>query len=217
MKAVQIDRFGGSEVLKLVEVPTPIPAAGQILVRLRAIGVNLADTLTRMDRYAVTPALPAILGSEAAGVVEAVAPDVRGISVGQRVAAPLFAANKLGAYAEYVVIDAALAVPVPDTISFEQAAALMIQGLTALYLTRQAPPKGKKILINAAAGGVGSLLVQLAKGAGAQTVIAGASSAEKLEFARSLGADVGVNYTKPDWTEELRRLTGGNGPDIVYE
>jgi len=217
MKAVQIDRFGGSEVLKLVEVPTPIPAAGQILVRLRAIGVNLADTLTRMDRYAVTPALPAILGSEAAGLVEAVAPDVRGISVGQRVAAPLFVGNNLGAYAEYVVIDAALAVPLPDAVSFEQAAALMIQGLTALYLTRQAPPKGKKVLINAAAGGVGSLLVQLAKQAGAQAVIAGASSAEKLEFARSLGADAGVNYTKPDWTEELRRLTGGNGPDIIYE
>jgi NADPH2:quinone reductase len=217
MKAVQISRFGGPEVLQIADVPTPVPAHGQILVRVRSIGINLADTLTRMDRYAVTPLLPAILGAEAAGVVEAVATGVGGFAVGQRVAAPLFASNSLGAYAEFVVIDAALAVPLPDAISFDQAAALMIQGLTALYLTRQAPPKGKTVLVNAAAGGVGSLLVQLAKQAGARAVIAGASSVQKLEFARSLGADVGVNYTAPGWTEELRRVTGGNGPDIIYE
>ena len=217
MKAVQIGRFGGPEVLEVVEVPTPIPASGQLLVRLRAIGVNLADTLTRMDRYAMTPSLPAILGAEAAGVVEAVGAGVDGVSVGQRVAAPLFASNSLGGYAEFAVIDAGLAIPLPDAISFDQAAALMIQGLTALYLTRQAPPKGKAVLINAAAGGVGSLLVQLAKGAGATTVIAGASSTQKLKFAGSLGADAGVNYTEPNWTEELRRITGGNGPDIIYE
>jgi NADPH2:quinone reductase len=217
MKAVQIDRFGGPEVLRVVEVPTPVPAVGQLLVRLRAIGVNLADTLTRMDRYAVTPPLPAILGAEAAGVIEALGPDVDGFVVGQRVAVPLFASNSLGAYAEFAVIDAGLAVPLPEAISFDQAVALMIQGLTALYLTRQAPPKGKTVLINAAAGGVGSLLVQLAKGAGARAVIAGASNAAKLEFAGSLGADAGVNYTKPNWTDELRRVTGGNGPDIIYE
>src|SRR5579859_2443020 len=217
MKAVQISRFGGPEVLEIVEVPTPIPTAGQLLVRLCSIGVNLADTLTRMDRYAVTPPLPAILGAEAAGVVEAVGAGADGFSVGQRVAVPLFAGNNLGAYAEFAVIDAGLAVPLPDAISFDQAAALMIQGLTALYLTRQAPPKGKTVLINAAAGGVGSLLVQLAKRAGAGTVIAGASSAAKLEFASSVGADAGVNYTTSDWSEELCRITRGNGPDIIYE
>jgi len=217
MKSVQISRFGGPEVLEPVEVPAPVPGAGQLLVRVRAIGVNLADTLTRMDRYAVTPPLPAILGAEAAGVVEARGAGVHGFAIGQRVAAPLFVSNSLGAYAEFVVIDAGLAVPLPDGISFEQAAALMIQGLTALYLTRQAPPKGKTVLITAAAGGVGSLLVQLTKRAGARTVIAGASSAQKLEFARSLGADAGVNYTEQSWIDELRRLTGGNGPDIIYE
>lgn len=217
MRAVQISRFGGPEVFEVVEVPTPVSATGQLLVRLRAIGVNLADTLTRMDRYAVTPPLPAILGAEAAGVVETVGAGVDGFSVGQRVAVPLFVSNSLGAYAEFAVIDAGLAVPLPDAISFEQAAALMIQGLTALYLTRQAPPKGKTVLINAAAGGVGSLLVQLAKRAGATTVIAGASSHQKLKFACSLGADSGVNYTEQNWTEELRRVTGGNGPDIIYE
>jgi NADPH:quinone reductase len=217
MKAVQISRFGGPEVLEIVEVPTPIPAAGQLLVRLCSIGVNLADTLTRMDRYAVTPPLPAILGAEAAGVVEVTGAGVREFAVGQRVAVPLFAGNRLGAYAELAVINARLAVPLPDAISFDQAAALMIQGLTALYLTRQAPPKGKAVLVNAAGGGVGSLLVQLAKREGARTLIAGASSAAKLEFARSVGADAGVNYTTSDWTEELRHITRGNGPDIIYE
>ncbi|HLI99523.1 MAG TPA: zinc-binding dehydrogenase [Bradyrhizobium sp.] len=217
MKAIQIKRFGGPEVLELAEVPTLAPGAGQLLVRVRSIGVNLADTLTRMDRYAVTPPLPAILGAEAAGVVEAMAADVRDFAVGQRVLAPLFASNSLGAYAEFVVIDAALAMPLPDAISFDQAVALPIQGLTALYLTRQAPPQGKTVLINAAAGGVGSLLVQLAKQAGARKVIAGASSAAKLDFARSLGADAGVNYTEPNWTDALNRATGGTGPDIIYE
>ncbi len=205
MKAVQINRFGGPEVLEAVEVPTPIPAAGQLLLRIHAIGINFADTLMRMDRYAMTPPLPAILGFEAAGVVEALGPDVDGFAIGQRVAAPLFATNSMGAYAEFIAIDASLAVPLPD------------QGLTALYLTRQAPPKGKTVLISAAAGGVGSILVQLAKRAGARTVVAAASTSAKLDLARSLGADAGVNYTNPDWTEELRRVTDGVGPDIIFE
>lgn len=217
MKAVQINRFGGPEVLETVELPTPAPGAGQLLVRTGAIGVNLADALTRQDRYAVTPPLPAILGAEAAGVVEALGAGVDGFAIGQRVAAPLFANNSLGAYAEFVVIDANLAVPLPDAISLDQAAALMIQGITALTLTRQAPPKGKTVLVNAAAGGVGSLLVQLAKHAGARMVIAGASTPNKLDFVRALGADGGVNYTSPGWAEELRRITDGNGPDIIYE
>src|ERR1700693_4688610 len=114
MKAVQIHRFGGPEVLAVAELPTPARGAGQLLVRNRAIGVNLADTLTRMDRYAVTPPLPAILGAEAAGVVEARGSDVHGFAIGQRVVAPLFASNSLGAYAEFVVIDAGLAVRLPD-------------------------------------------------------------------------------------------------------
>ncbi len=217
MKAVQISRFGGPEVFETVEISTPKPGPGQLLIRVQAIGVNFADTLMRADRYAVTPPLPAILGSEAAGQVEALGSGVDVFSLGQRVAAPLFAATGLGAYAEFVSIDATLAVPLPDAISFEQAAAAMNQGLTALYLTRQAPPKGKSVLVNAAAGGVGSILVQLAKRAGARTVVAAASSADKLDFARSLGADVGVNYTQAGWTDQLREATDGVGPDIIYE
>lgn len=218
MRVVQISRFGGPEVLNLVEAPVPTPGPGQVLIRIKAIGVNFADTLRRMNRYAVTPPLPAILGSEAAGVVEKLGVGVENLAAGQRVAVPLFATtNPMGGYAEYAVIDAGLAVRLPDELSFEDATALMIQGLTALYLTRQAPPHGKAVLVNAAAGGVGSILIQLAKRAGAAKVIAGASASNKLSFAQSLGADFGVNYTESGWIEKLRHATGGAGPDIIYE
>jgi NADPH2:quinone reductase len=180
--------------------------------------VNLSDTLMRQNRYAVTPALPSVLGTEVAGVVDEVGEGVTQIGRGIRVAVPLFAANTaFGGYAEYVVVDAGLAVPLPDALSFEVATALMVQGLTALHLVRQTPPRGKAVLVNAAAGGVGSLLLQLARLAGATTVIAGASSAEKLAYARSLGADAGVDYTQPDWVEQVRGATNGAGADVVYE
>jgi len=217
MRAIQIKSFGGPDVLETVERATPTPGEGEILVRLRAIGVNFAETLARQAKYAVTPELPAVLGSEGAGEIAALGPHVSGLSIGQRVAAPLFAAGAItGAYAEYAVLPAALAVPLPDDISFEIAAA-QVRGLTALYLVRQADPKGKNILINAAAGGVGSLLVQMAGKAGAKTIVAAASSREKLEFAKQLGADAGVNYTKADWLDDLRHAIGGAGPDVIYE
>jgi NADPH2:quinone reductase len=200
MKAVQISRFGGPEVFEIVQVATPTLRPGEVLIRVHAIGVNFADTLMRQDRYAMTPPLPVILGSEAAGVVEALGPGVEGVEIGQRVAAPLFAApSGLGAYAEYVVIDAGLVALMPDALSFEQAAAVMNQGLTALYLTRQAPPAGKTVLVNAAAGGVGSLLLQLAKRAGARAVIGAASTEDKLNV------------------ERVRAATDGAGPQVIYE
>jgi NADPH:quinone reductase len=218
MRAIQMKRFGGPEVLELVESATPIPGPGQVLVRVGAIGVNFAETLMREDRYAVSPELPAVLGVEVAGTIAAAGDTVAESRIGARVAVPLFATGALlGGYADHVVVDAALAVPLPDGLSFESSTALMIQGLTALYLTRQAPPRGKRVLVTAAAGGVGSLLVQLAKRAGAATVIAAASTDEKLEFARSLGADLGVDYTRSDWVGRLRAASGGEGPDIVYE
>jgi NADPH:quinone reductase len=218
MKAVQISRFGGPEVFEIVQVATPTLRPGEVLIRVHAIGVNFADTLMRQDRYAMTPPLPVILGSEAAGVVEALGPGVEGVEIGQRVAAPLFAApSGLGAYAEYVVIDAGLVALMPDALSFEQAAAVMNQGLTALYLTRQAPPAGKTVLVNAAAGGVGSLLLQLAKRAGARAVIGAANTEDKLNVARALGADVAVNYTEADWVERVRAATDGAGPQVIYE
>jgi NADPH:quinone reductase len=218
MKAVQFSRFGGPEVLEVIESPTPRPGPGQALVRVRAAGINFAETLMRQNKYAVTPALPAVPGTEVAGIVEGVGEGVTAPKVGARVAVPLFATGSVvGGYADHVVVEAGLLVPLPDALAFETAMALMIQGLTALYLVKQISPKGKVVLVNAAAGGVGSLLVQLAKRAGAKTVIAAASSLTKLDFVRSLGADAGVDYTKPDWVEQVRRLSCGAGPDIIYE
>jgi NADPH2:quinone reductase len=218
MRQVQFSRFGGPDVLEVVERPTPTPGDGQVLVRVGAVGVNFSDTLMRQNRYAVTPELPAVPGTEVAGTVERLGEGVANLAVGARVAVPLFAAGAaVGGYTDYVVVEAGLAVPLPAALSFEVAVALLIQGLTALYLTRQISPKGKTILVNAAAGGVGSLLIQLARRAGAKTVIAAASTEEKLDFARSLGADAGVDYTRSDWVDAVRAASDGNGPDIIYE
>ncbi|RVT96689.1 zinc-binding alcohol dehydrogenase family protein [Rhodovarius crocodyli] len=218
MKAIRLTRFGEPEALEPVDMPLPVPGAGEALVRVRASGVNFADTLMRRDRYAVTPPLPAILGNEVAGTIEALGPGVEGLEPGARVAAPIFAtAAGLGGYAEYAVMPADYLVPLPAALSFEQAVAVMVQGLAALHLVRRAPPAGKLVLVNAAAGGVGSLLVQLAKHAGARLVAAAAGGERKLDFARSMGADAGVDYTRPGWTEELVAALGGHRPDIIYE
>lgn len=218
MRVVQMSRFGGPEVFKVIETPVPEPGPGQVLVRVRAAGVNFAETLMRENRYAVTPELPTVLGTEVAGVIEGLGEGSMEPTVGARVAVPLFAAGFYsGGYADYVVIDAGFAVPMPVGVAFEDATALMVQGLTALFLTQQSPPQGKSVLISAAAGGVGTFLVQLAKRAGAKTVIAAASTGEKLDYARSLGADIGVNYTQPGWVVQAREATDGAGPDIIYE
>lgn len=218
MKSIRFDRFGGPEVLQVIERPEPEVAPGQVLVRVRAAGVNLADSLLRENKYAITPELPAIPGFEVAGTVERVGMGVSELTVGERVAVPLFATGSVhGGYTEFLTIDAGLAVPIPAGLSFEAATALMMQGLTALYLTRQHPPQGKRVLITAAAGGVGCLLVQLAKRAGAKRVIAGASSQSKLALARSLGADAVVDYSQAHWLEPLREACDGDGPDLIYE
>lgn len=217
MKAVQLNRFGGPEVLEIVETPTPAPQPGEVLVGVQAAGINFFEILMRQDRYAVTPELPMMLGVEAAGVIEALGDGVASPAVGARVAVPLFAIGRSGGYAEYVVADAASVVPLPDELSFEDATALMVQGLTALHLVRQSPPNAKAVLVNAAAGGVGSLLVQLARDSGARLVIAAAGSDEKRELALALGADIAVEYSSPDWVKRVREATGGRGADIIYE
>jgi NADPH:quinone reductase len=218
MKAVQLSRFGGPDVLDIIDMPTPIPGYGEVLVRVRAAGVNFFEALMRQNRYAVTPELPMIFGVEVAGIVEAAGPDVTVPAIGARVAVPMFAVGRgSGGYAEYVAIAAASVLPLPDALSFEDAAALMVQGLTALHLVRRSLPKGKTVLITAAAGGVGSLLVQLAKAAGARQVIAAASSERKLDVARALGADTGIDYTCADWPGRVREATGGAGADIIYD
>jgi len=216
MRAIEINRFGGPEVLELASVSRPVPAPGQVLVRIAAAGINFADTLMREDRYAVTPTLPSVLGSEAVGTIVD-GNGYAGWTVGQRLAVPLFALGQMGSYAEYVAVDAAMLVPVPEGVSDEVACALQVQGLSALALARHVPVQGKVVLVNAAAGGVGTLLVQLLKRAGARKIIAAASSAEKRALAISLGAGTAIDYTTADWLDRVKEASDGVGPDVIYE
>ncbi|AZO44773.1 zinc-binding alcohol dehydrogenase family protein [Mesorhizobium sp. M7D.F.Ca.US.005.01.1.1] len=218
MKAIQLGRFGGPDVLEVVDLPAPVPQAGEVLIRVHAAGINFFEVLMRADRYAVTPQLPMILGVEAAGVVEAVGEGVDAQLLRRRIAAPLFMSQRPhSGYAEQVTMPADLAVPLPDALPFEDATALMVQGLTALHLLRQSPPRAKSVLVPAASGGVGSLLVQLARLKGARQVIAAAGSKAKLDLALSLGADATVDYTNPDWPAQVRDVTDGKGVDIIYD
>lgn len=188
-----------------------------MLVRVHAAGVNFFEVLMRADRYAVTPELPMFPGVEIAGVVERAGPDADISLVGTRVAVPLFAIGRGGGYAEFVAVDGGSVLRLPNAISFEAAVGLMVQGLTALHLTRRSLPKGKSVLVSAAAGGVGSLLLQLARRNGADLVIAAASGEKRRALALSLGADHAVDYTAPGWQEEVRKHSGGRGADIIYE
>jgi NADPH:quinone reductase len=210
MRAIQLSRFGGPEVLELIEMPKPVPKAGEVLIRIRVAGVNFFETLMRQDRYAVTPDLPMVFGVEVAGVVEEAGAGVE-VRPGSRVAAPLFAFNRPGGgYADHIAVDASSVVPLPEALSFETAVALMVQGLTALHAVRRSDPKGKTVLVTAAAGGVGSLLLQLAKRSDARRVIAAAGTEEKLDLARSLGADDDANYTHAGWAEAMHA-------DVIYD
>lgn len=213
MLAIRFHSHGGPEVLRLEEVPLPEPGAGEARVRVRFAGVNFIDVYRRTGFYPV-PALPAIPGGEASGVVEAVGPGVTEVAEGDRVAfwdAP-------GAYAEAVVHRAARLLPLPEAVGFEAGATLPLQGLTAHYLTRTIRPlgPGDTVLIHAAAGGVGLLAVQMAKLFGAR-VIGTCSTAEKAERARAAGADHVIRYTEEDFVEETKRLTGGAGVDLAID
>lgn len=215
MRSIQIHRFGDPSVLQLTEMPIPVPAPEQVLVKVSSAGINFAETLMRENRYAMTPPLPSILGCEAVGTVATAA---HGRQAGQRVAAPLFAVGQFfGGYADFVTLDARYLVPIPASLPDDVALALQVQGLSALALTRAAPVIGKTVLVNAAAGGVGSILIQLLKRAGASQVIAAASTPEKCALAISLGADHALDYSANDWLEQLRAATNGMGPDVIYE
>jgi NADPH2:quinone reductase len=212
MKAIQIDRHGGPEVMALREIPSPSPGPGQVLIRQAAIGVNFIDVYHRIGLYKMN--LPLILGQEGAGTVEAVGSDVKSPRVGDRVAY----ANLPGAYAELVAIAADRVVIVPPEVSFEQAAAVMLQGMTAHYLVNDTCPlvRGDTVLVHAAAGGVGLLLVQMARLRGA-SVIATVSTAEKAELARGAGARDVIRYTEQDFVFEVMRITGGKGVRAVFD
>jgi len=212
MKAVYIERTGGVDVLHYGDVPAPESGAGQAKVKVAASGVNFIDTYHRSGLYKLP--LPAVLGSEGAGTVEAVSDGDSEFKPGDRVAW----AMSRGSYAEYAAVPLKFLVKIPDGLEFRDAAAAMLQGMTAHYLTHSTCPldKGHTALIHAAAGGTGRLIVQMAKILGAR-VIATAGSSDKAEVAREAGADKVIIYTEQDFVEETRRLTHGAGVDVVYD
>lgn len=211
MKAIRLNEFGGTGNLSVDEIEKPAPGAGEVLIRTRAAGINYADIMLREGKYLFRPELPFTLGFEAAGTIEAVGEGVDSNSEGQRVLGMM----RGGGYAEFSVALAAQVFPIPDEMGFGEATVLLVQGLTAVGLLQDLKP-GDNILIHAAAGGVGSLLVQLAKQKDAR-VLATASSAEKLEMAAELGADVGINYTESDWANKVLESTEGRGADLIIE
>src|SRR5271154_3583850 len=212
MKAIQVKRVGGPEVLEGGELPVPQPKPNEVVVKLAASGVNFIDVYHREGRYKV--ALPFVPGQEGAGVVTAVGAEVKSVKIGDRVAW----SGLLGSYAEYAAVPADRLVPVPQGVSDQQAAAAMLQGMTAHYLSHSTYPlkKGETALVHAAAGGVGLLLVQMAHNLGAR-VIGTVSTEEKAKLARGAGADEVILYTQGDFEPETKRLTGGKGVDVVYD
>lgn len=218
MRAIQIAAFGGPEALTLGDVPRPEPGPGEVLVRISRAGINFIDVYMRSGVYARsdtyrTP-LPMTLGMEGAGRVEQVGEGVTEWSPGQRVAYCL----ARGSYADCAVVPAWRLVPVPEGVGFDQATALMLQGSTAHYLTHSAfrLEPGHVCLVHAGAGGVGQILIQLAKLRGA-TVITTVGSSEKAELARSRGADHTVEYRRESFRERVREITGGRGVDVAYD
>jgi len=212
MKAIQVAKVGGPEVLTLVDGPTPEPKPNEALVRVEAAGVNFIDVYFREGRYPAP--LPFINGQEAAGSVVAVGSDVTTLRLGDRVAY----SGALGSYAEYAAVPAKRLIQIPAQLDFPQAAAAMLQGMTAHYLTHSTYPikSGETVLIHAAAGGVGLLLVQMAKILGAR-VIGTAGSEQKAQLAHEAGADEVIVYTRQDFETETKRLTEGQGVQVVYD
>ena len=212
MKAIQVSRTGGPEVLELVELPVPEAKGNAAIVKIAASGINFIDIYFREGRYkAVVPFVP---GQEAAGEVVAIGPDVTTVRVGDRVAS----CGVMGSYAEYSAVPADRLIRVPEGVSFQQAAAAMLQGMTAHYLSHSTFPlqKGQAALVHAAAGGVGLLLVQMAHHIGAR-VIGTVSTEEKARLARDAGADEIIQYTTSDFETETRKLTDGKGVDVIYD
>ena len=212
MKAVRIHETGGLDKLICEEVPVPSPEPGQALVKIHAIGLNFIDIYFRTGLY--QSKLPFIPGQEAAGTVEKIEGEAAGLKPGDRVAY----AGTIGAYAEYALVNSAKLVKLPDTVSFEMAAAVMLQGMTAHYLAYSTFPlrKGETVLLHAAAGGVGLLLTQVAKSIGAN-VIGTVSTEGKGALARDAGADHVIVYTRADFEEEVKKITAGAGVDVVYD
>lgn len=212
MKAIRVKQFGGPEVLELVDLATPQPKPNEAVVRIAASGINYIDVYNREGRYKLP--LPFVAGQEGAGTVTAVGTDVKAVKTGDRVAYT----SVMGAYAEYAAVPADRLVKIPSGVDDRQAAATMLQGMTAHYLVYDTFPlkKGQTALVHAAAGGVGLLMVQMAHNLGAR-VIGTVSTDAKAKLARDAGADDVILYTQTDFEAETKRLTGGKGVDVVYD
>ncbi|MDQ6801294.1 MAG: quinone oxidoreductase [Acidobacteriota bacterium] len=212
MHAIQVKEHGGQDVLEFVEIEKPKPKVGEALVRLESIGVNFIDVYHRTGLYKLP--LPLVPGSEGAGVVEEGGPGVTVVKKGDRVAY----AMARGAYAEYAIVAAEMLVPIPDGVDFKTAAAAMLQGMTAHYLAVSTYPmdRGNSTLVHAGAGGVGGLLIQVAKMRGAR-VLTTVSTEQKARIAKEAGADDIINYKDQDFEPEVMRLTDGKGVNVVYD
>ncbi len=213
MKAIRVRAFGGPDELRVEDIEIPTPGEGEVRLRVYAAGMNFTDLKLLDGTIPGAPAFPLTPGAEAAGTVDAVGPGVHGIVTGARVVAVL---PRLGAFAEYAIAQAADVTSIPPTLAFEKAVALRVQAPTALLALRSAarPRDGETVVVPAAAGGVGSFLVQLAKRFGAR-VIGAASSEEKRALAMHLGADVTIDSTAVDWPDRVREETAGRGADVV--
>lgn len=216
MKQIIVNEFGAPEQLVLQDVPKPAAGDGQIVIKVEAAGVNFSDAMQRRNQYVFPVPLPYLPGFEVAGIVTEVGTNVENISLGDRVVAML---PDGGGYAEYAVTASYLAAVIPPSISPQESLALQVQGLTAFLMlkNRAKLQAGQTVLIHAAAGGVGTLLVQIAKEMGASKIIATASTAEKLALAKSLGANVLINYTEDNWPKKVLEATTGSGVDLIID
>ena len=215
MKAVQLTALRGLDSLRVADVDLPVPQPGEVLIKVMAAGINYAELEQTRGAYPFQRPLPGVMGFEAAGEVVELGPGVENLRIGDRIAS----LASSGGYAEYATARADLAIPIPENISFAQATSIVVQGVSAFALLKLAarPRPNETILIQAAAGGVGLYLVQLAKLMGAGRVVALAGSQRKVDLVRDLGADVAIDYSRDDWQQRVRDATDGKGIDVVLE
>jgi len=213
VKAVQFEKIGGPEVLKLVDIPTPDVRPGMVLIRNHAAGLNFADNFFIRNEYAIKPRLPDVPGMEGSGIIEAVGEGVQGLKPGMRVAA-----ISQKTYAEYILASARFVFPIPDNISFDEGAAFPIQTLTAWHMlhTCEKVKPGQTVVVHSAAGGVGIVAVQIAKAAGAR-VIGTVSNDNKMALVKQHGGDEVINYETQDFSAEVMRITDKRGADIILD
>ncbi|ANU26572.1 quinone oxidoreductase family protein [Planococcus versutus] len=215
MKIIKFEEYGGPEVLQFVEAEKPDFSDREVIVEVKAIGINYADTARREGKYVVPTELPYVPGSEVAGVIVEVGRDVTKFQKGDRIVALIGSSG----YAEYAAVNENVLTKIPEGVDFDQAVALPLQGLSAYHIlkTMGRIEKGETVLIHAAAGGVGAIAVQLARIFGAEKIIATASTEEKLFHAQKMGATHLVNYTEEGWVEKIKTLTDGKGVDLALE